>query len=270
MYGNIADNNPWDAEPGPQACGGSPCTCSSGVPPSKKLWVAAINTSFTGGVDPSHPAFYLPGQELKAGNSDGYWVNAQCVNVGAACSSNDDCCGGTGVMPTTRCDATSDTCQTISSCHALATACTTTADCCSGLICAGTGKCANPEFFNTATYRREYVAVCPSGTQVAWRFFEWQSTIPTGTSVAIGVQTKRKSTDSYSPGSALSLGAITSTTAAGVWARGPKTVNQVLTTAGLVSMDYLLVSLTFNPNSTGDVAPSLRNWRQNYDCVDSE
>jgi hypothetical protein len=270
MYGNIADNDPWDAEPGPSGCGGSPCTCSSGVPPTKKLWVAAINGTFTPGTDPSHPAFYLPGQELKAGNSDGFWVNSACVNVGAACSSNDDCCGGTGMTPTTRCDAATDKCQTISACKGPAVACTTTADCCTGLICAGTGKCANPEYFTSATYQREYKAVCPSGTQVAWRFFEWQSTVPTGTSIDLSVQTKRKATDSYVPATAVTLGSITSTTAAGVWAHGTSTVNQVLKGAGLMSMDYLLVSIKFKPNTQGDLAPSLSNWRQNYDCVDSE
>jgi hypothetical protein len=270
MYGNIADDDPWDAEPGPTACGGAPCSCSSGVPPTKKLWVAAINTTVTGGQDPSHPAFYLPGQELKAGNSDGYWVNSACVAVGAACSSNDDCCGGTGASPSTRCDAATDKCQTISACKGLAVACTTTADCCTGLICAGTGKCANPEFFTSATYQREYKAVCPSGTQVAWRFFEWQSTVPSGTSIDLSVQTKRKATDAYLPTTAVTLGTISSTTSAGVWARGTSTVNQVLTGASLVSMDYLLVSMKFKPNTQGDLAPSLSNWRQNYDCVDSE
>jgi hypothetical protein len=169
-----------------------------------------------------------------------------------------------------RCDATTDTCQTIPSCKALNATCTTTADCCSGLICAGTGKCSNPEFFNTVTYQRQYQAICPSGTRVAWRFFEWQSTIPSGTSIDLSVQTKRKATDSYVPATALSLGSITSTTAAGVWARGTTTVNQVLTAASLVSMDYLLVSMKFKPNSAGDAAPSLSNWRQNYDCVDAE
>jgi hypothetical protein len=270
MYGNIADNDPWDAEPGPQGCGGGPCSCTSGVPPTKKLWMAALDTTFTPGTDPSHPAFYLPGQELEAGNSDGYWVSSACVNAGAACSSNDDCCGGTGAVPTTRCDATTDTCQLITSCRAIGAACTSTTQCCTGLICAGTGKCANPEFFTTATYQREYVASCPTGTEVAWRLFEWQSTVPSGTSIDIKVQTKRKAADSYLPAVALAHGSITATTAAGIWAHGTSTVDQVLKAAALRSLPRLLVSLTFKPNAAGDVAPSLTNWRQNYDCVDSE
>ena len=37
-------------------------------PIPKKLWVAAIDINPKPGTDPSHPAFYLPGQELNAGN----------------------------------------------------------------------------------------------------------------------------------------------------------------------------------------------------------
>lgn len=117
---------------------------------------------------------------------------------------------------------------------------------------------------------REYVASCPSGTRVQWNSFEWQSTIPTDTSIDIKVQTKQNAADSYQPVGALTLGSITSTTAAGVWAHGTSTPDQVLRAASLKSLNYLLVSLQFNPNSTGDTAPSLTNWRQNYDCVDSE
>ncbi|MGC4089238.1 MAG: dickkopf-related protein [Polyangiaceae bacterium] len=270
MYGNIADDDPWDAEPGPQACGGSACSCSSGQPPTKKLWVAAIDKNITPGVDPSHAAFYLPGQELKAGNSDGYWVSSQCVAVGATCSSNDDCCGGTGTTPTTRCDATSNTCQAIASCDPVGAACASSSECCSGLLCDGTGKCANPAYFASATYKREYVATCAAGKAPVWRLFEWQSTIPTGTSIDLSVQTKRLATDSYLPSTALSYGTISATTATGVWAHGSSTANQVLVGGGLRSLSYLLVTMKFNPSSGGATTPSLLNWRQNYDCVDVE
>ena len=36
---------------------------------TKKLWVAAIDLNAPAGSDPSHPAFYLPAQELLAGNA---------------------------------------------------------------------------------------------------------------------------------------------------------------------------------------------------------
>jgi hypothetical protein len=60
---------------------------------TKKLWVAAIDLS-TGTVDPSHPAFYLPGQELLAGNARGYWVLDPCRMDGQSCMTGDQCCNG--------------------------------------------------------------------------------------------------------------------------------------------------------------------------------
>jgi hypothetical protein len=70
----------------------------------KKLWVAAVdigtikNGMFvegdTPGTDPSHPAFYLPAQELHAGNSRGYWTVAACHDDGQTCQTGDQCCGG--------------------------------------------------------------------------------------------------------------------------------------------------------------------------------
>jgi hypothetical protein len=60
----------------------------------KKLWVAAIDINATPGKDPSHPAFYLPGQELAAGNMRGFWALDPCKQNGNDCSSGDECCTG--------------------------------------------------------------------------------------------------------------------------------------------------------------------------------
>ena len=66
----------------------------SQTPTTKKLWVAAVDLNAPPGTDPSHPAFYLPGQELLAGNARGYWVNVPCKGDGDPCESGDECCGG--------------------------------------------------------------------------------------------------------------------------------------------------------------------------------
>jgi hypothetical protein len=60
----------------------------------KKLWMAAIDLNAKPGTDPSHPAFYLPAQELLAGNARGNWVLDPCKGDGQACTSGDECCGG--------------------------------------------------------------------------------------------------------------------------------------------------------------------------------
>jgi len=81
MYGNIASGNAYDNGNGTYAI-------------TKKLWVAAIDLKPTPGVDPSHPAFYLPGQELNAGNLRGFWAVDPCQKDGTSCQTGDECCGG--------------------------------------------------------------------------------------------------------------------------------------------------------------------------------
>lgn len=273
MYGNIATNDPWDAEPNYPSC-------YSGQPPTKKLWVAAINRNWTPGTDPSHPAFYLPGQELSAGNSDGYWVNSPCVGIDGACSSNDDCCGGTGPSATVACKVTSTAtvppaqhCKALTSCSLAGEACSVTADCCPGFTCpSGGGVCVNvpPPVFEQQSLEREYTANCPSGTKVQWRFFEWQAEIPTGTSIDFFVQTKETEASTYLPASPLFLSTASSTTMPNTWARGPNTVTEVLSNASppLPAHPYLRVRMTFNPTPT--LAPKLLAWRQVFDCVPAE
>jgi hypothetical protein len=61
---------------------------------TKKLWVAAIDLNAAPGTDPSHPAFYLPAQELIAGNARGFWTVDPCHADGTGCETGDECCGG--------------------------------------------------------------------------------------------------------------------------------------------------------------------------------
>ena len=42
----------------------------------------------------SHPAFYLPAQELLAGNARGFWAVDPCHADGDRCETGDECCGG--------------------------------------------------------------------------------------------------------------------------------------------------------------------------------
>lgn len=81
MYGNVAAGAPYDKGDGT-------------YPITKKLWVAAIDVNAKPGKDPSHPAFYLPGQEIRAGNMRGYWVVDPCQTNGTSCETGDECCNG--------------------------------------------------------------------------------------------------------------------------------------------------------------------------------
>lgn len=62
--------------------------------PRKKIWVAAIDLEHDGAVDPSHPAFYLPGQELESGNMRAFAALEPCRKNGKGCESGAECCGG--------------------------------------------------------------------------------------------------------------------------------------------------------------------------------
>jgi hypothetical protein len=73
---------------------GFSCYTPTGDDSNGKLWVAAIDIGAKPGQDPSHPAFYLDGQELQADNLRGYWVLPACLDLGKGCGSGDECCSG--------------------------------------------------------------------------------------------------------------------------------------------------------------------------------
>ncbi len=134
LYGNVATQDPFLSDP-------RDYNASIGIT-TKKLWVAAIDLNAPPGTDPSHPAFYLPAQELHACNSRGYWVVDPCEASGASCLTGDQCCSGycgpaeggyvCGTQP--------------AGCAVLGNKCTVNSDCCgstTGISCID-GFCAEP------------------------------------------------------------------------------------------------------------------------------
>lgn len=134
LYGNVATLNPWWSDPRFHDLSSTPTT--------KKLWVAAIDLNAAPGSDPSHPAFYLPAQELLAGNSRGYWAADPCKSDGTTCAGGDECCGG--FCAQNQCSGTPGTSTDGGAmCSKEFDRCTTEADCCDPTnICAG-GRCAS-------------------------------------------------------------------------------------------------------------------------------
>jgi hypothetical protein len=131
-YGNtITDANPYEYQPAKR----------------KKLWVAAIDIAPKAGVDPSHPAFYLPGQELGAGNMRGFWVLDPCKQNGIDCSSGDECCEGFCRQVNQPDGAVSYQCvPPPNGCSQEYESCKTSADCCANnppMLCID-GHCAIP------------------------------------------------------------------------------------------------------------------------------
>ena len=138
LYGNVATTDPWQSDPRLYDA-----TLVANTT-TKKLWVAAIDLNAKPGTDPSHPAFYLPAQELLAGNSRGFWVLDPCKADGQSCQSGDMCCNGycepgpgdAGLIcanssPNAHCSKTQEKC-------------TMTSDCCDKMDLCINGFCAQP------------------------------------------------------------------------------------------------------------------------------
>jgi hypothetical protein len=107
----------------------------------KKLWVAAIDLGAAPGTDASHPAFYLPAQELLAGNSRGFWVLDPCRMDGATCTSGDECCDGY-CEPDSTGALTCSNPPPMSVCSGVGDKCATAGDCCDPTNLCVNGFCA--------------------------------------------------------------------------------------------------------------------------------
>jgi hypothetical protein len=126
---------------------GNEIVSPQGAPPSdatyanrKQLWVTAVDAN-VGTVDPSHPAFWLPGQDITTANMFGYWALSPCKStMGDAgpqtCAAGFECCSGfcrdTGMGPVCV--------DNPGGCHQTGETCTTGSDCCSsgmGVSCVG-------------------------------------------------------------------------------------------------------------------------------------
>lgn len=106
-----------------------------------KLWVAAIDMNATPGTDPSHPPFYLDGQELAADNLRAFWVPSPCETDGTDCTAGDQCCSGfcrgsSGVQACVE--------KPPMACANEYESCTTASDCCVAADACVNGRCAQP------------------------------------------------------------------------------------------------------------------------------
>jgi WD40-like Beta Propeller Repeat len=132
MQYDVPAQDPWGSNAGPS--------------PRKKLWVAAIdlNHADATNLDPSHPAFYLDGQELESANMRAFAALAPCVQNGNTCEDGADCCGGfcrqTGTdsmgNPILQCVPPPMGCSNVDE------TCTTAADCCDTTNLCINGRCA--------------------------------------------------------------------------------------------------------------------------------
>jgi hypothetical protein len=145
---------------------------------------------------------------------------------------------------------------------------------------------APPSLPGGVTFTRDFHAVCPNGTLPIWQLFNWQASVPFGTSVDFTAQTAPDNGSgapgTYAPVTPFAIGSASSTTstwttqqyAAPPLAVGPAacTVDQHLTgnngcpgPGNLTSQEWLRVTMKFNV--AGPLSPTLTNWEQLFDCV---
>ena len=281
MYGNVATINPYYSDPRFRDI--------SAQPTPKKIWIAAIANNPVAGTDPSFPAFYVPGQELLAGNSRAYFALDACRAPGPpvpanVCDTDLDCCGGTVNPKTAVCKLDSPIANPPlrhcvaaggGACSADGASCTLDVNCCNfgaGSRCSN-GACAPPPpivNYVQSTFVREFTAVCAAQKRPIWRWFDWQASTPNGTSISFKAATKEKPADVY--GADVAIGAmIPPPNQTVTWTSGPKTVDDALLANAQVSRTMLRVTMTLTPKTTAPTAaPILTNWRQGYDCVDAQ
>jgi hypothetical protein len=115
----------------------------------KKIWIAAIDIDHSTKDDPSHPAFYLPGQEVESANMRAFAALAPCKPDGAACESGADCCNGfcrqvaptDGGPPALACIPPPNSCSNIDE------KCATAADCCDPTQQCINNRCSFPPVY---------------------------------------------------------------------------------------------------------------------------
>jgi hypothetical protein len=115
-YGNVTTMDPFQSDPRDYDLRANIAT--------KKLWMAAIDLNPKPGQDPSHPAFYIPGQELHGVNSRPFFALEPCVSDRGTCSSGVDCCSGfcrdgyCVAPPQDQCSKIDERCKTNADCCA--------------------------------------------------------------------------------------------------------------------------------------------------------
>lgn len=242
------------------------------------LWVSALDNATASATDRSHPAFFLPGQNMRPIatqdhyiNERGYLVRPPCKTSGLTCSSSDECCGGTACRVDTipASGAPTKVCKGAADCSQEGESCLTAADCCgTGASCVAQMCVAVPNYAAPATFTRTFEASCEAGFKPRWGLFLYHLTTPSSSHIAFAAKTAAITGD-FATAMAVALkdstgdnyGAAAETVDVGAKLEADKVA---------YSLPLLRVSMTLSPSAGGAVAPILHDWEQRYSCVPAE
>ena len=101
----------------------------------RQLWVMAIDPARAeAGEDPSHPPYWLPGQDVAVDNVAAIWAPTACRGRGETCGVSSECCSD--VCDADPGDPSRLVCQPPATCRAAGQSCGEASDCCGTLECA--------------------------------------------------------------------------------------------------------------------------------------
>jgi hypothetical protein len=133
--------------------------------------------------------------------------------------------------------------------------------------------------YKPATFVEDFTASCPAATVPAWREFDWQAQIPSGASISFSAQTG-KDAGSLGPATPVSLANVTTSTNTGPTMQNfdvafidtGKTGTGAFNIAvpPVVSAALLRITIALDPTTDMLQAPTLLQWKVQYDCVASE
>lgn len=254
-------------------CNGAQKSCGK-----KQLWVSAVEASPVAGQDPSHPAFWLPGQETNNENMRGYFAKSPCKANGQDCKFHEDCCGYDKANPalsTAKCIINQPpTVPATRSCKPFnpfqcvkgGDPCASDQDCCNfpDVACIQ-GLCKSPAAsqYVEAPFVRDYEAVCGPGEAPVWTLYLWKASTPDDSSIEFSAQT------------ADTQGGLAGAPKVALATAKNQNNNWNFTDVGSklpqgVSKKYLRITALLKPSSDGTLAPSLSDWTMQYDCIPSE
>jgi hypothetical protein len=136
-----------------------------------------------------------------------------------------------------------------------------------------------PPPYKAATFTQDFTGTCPTGESIAWREFDWQATIPTGTNVVFAAQSGPNASGLLNA-TPVNIGTATTSTNLPAYDAAIIDTSTGGTTTGTgpfnkasppVRSDTLLrVTITMNPDTNGTVTPTLKSWKVQYDCTASQ
>jgi hypothetical protein len=136
-----------------------------------------------------------------------------------------------------------------------------------------------PPPYKSATFTQDFTGTCPSGQSIAWREFDWQADVPSGTNIAFAAQSGPNSSGLLNATPVALATATTSTnlptydaviidTSTGGTTTGTAPFNKA--SPPIRSDTLLRVTITMNPDTNGTITPVLKSWKVQYDCTASQ